>query len=247
VERPNIEPFEVVGRPEDAGPMVFLCEHATPWVPGWEPTAADRELLEAHWGWDIGAADLARDLISRTRSCGVLSRFSRLICDPNRDPGEASFVVEEIDGQRISFNLSTDARERARRRAAYFDPYHAAIDETLRARIAHESTFGLCSVHSFTPVYRGDPRSLEVGVLFDVHGDYARRLAEQIAKEGFATALNEPYSGEEGLIYAARRHGREYDLTYVELEVRQDLIATPEKASEVGSRIAAAFTRCAAS
>ena len=247
MERPNIEPFEVVGKPDDAGPFVFLCEHATRRVPEWEPNAADRELLEDHWGWDIGAADLARDLVSRTRSCGVLARFSRLVCDPNRDPDEQSFVVEEIDGHRLSFNLFVDADERARRRAAYFDPYHDAIEATLRARAAHERGFQLCSIHSFTPIYRGDPRSLEVGVLFDVHDDYAKSLAAAIAEQGFTATTNEPYSGKEGLIYAARRHGRAYDLTYVELEVRQDLIETPEKATEVGSRIATALTLCAAS
>ena len=247
MERANVEPFEVVGKPGDAGPFVFLCEHATWRVSEWEPNPADRELLEDHWGWDIGAADLARDLISRTRSCGVLTRFSRLVCDPNRDPAEESFVVKEVEGHPLSFNLFVDANERARRRAAYFDPYHEAIDETLRARTARERAFQLCSIHSFTPVYRGNPRTLEVGVLFDIHDDYAKSLAKAIEEQGFATSLNEPYSGKEGLIYAARRHGRAYNLTYVELEVRQDLIETPEKASKVGGRIAAALTGCAAS
>ena len=176
-------------------------------------------------------------------SCGVLTRFSRLVCDPNRDPDEPSFVVEEINGHRLSFNHGIDADERARRRAVYFDPYHDAVDRTLRARVAHERALQICSIHSFTPVYRGSARALEVGVLFDVHDAHAESLAAAIAAQGFSTALNEPYSGKEGLIYAARRHGRAHRIPYLELEIRQDLIATPSSAAEVGRRIAAALER----
>jgi predicted N-formylglutamate amidohydrolase len=244
MEPTNNDVFEIVGDASDAGPFVFICEHAGRLVPEWEVESADRILLEDHWGWDIGAADLTRDLISRTHSCGVLTRFSRLVCDPNRDPEEESFVVKEIDGHRLSFNQQVDAAERARRRSVYFDPYHEAIDATLHIRRAQDEAFLLCSVHSFTPVYCGKPRSLEVGVLFDSHDDYARDLAAAIAQQGFDTALNEPYSGKEGLIYAARRHGRNFDRPYVELEIRQDLLQTPEKASTVGKRIAAALVDC---
>ena len=241
----NADSFEVVGEPNDAGSFFFMCEHATHRLPEWDPNTAERALLQDHWGWDIGAADLTRDLIARLHSCGVLTRFSRLVCDPNRHPDEPSFVVEEIDGHRLSFNLGIDATERARRRAVYFDPYHDAVDQTLRARTAHEAALSLCSIHSFTPVYRGSARGVEVGVLYDVHDDHAEALAAAIAEQGFSTALNEAYSGKEGLIYAARLHGRAHDLTYVELEVRQDLIATLETAAEVGQRIAAALARCA--
>ena len=241
----NADSFEVVGDPNETGLFFFLCEHATRRLPEWEPNTADLALLEEHWGWDIGAADLTRDLTSRTRSCGVLTRFSRLVCDPNRHPDEASFVVEEIDGHRLSFNLGIDARERARRQAVYFDPYHDAIDRTLRERRAHGRALSLCSIHSFTPVYRGCVRDVEVGVLFDAHDAHAEELAAALSEQGFTTALNEPYSGKDGLIYAARRHGRAHDVTYLELEIRQDLIATPESASEVGRRIAAALAHCA--
>lgn len=243
-ERIDSDSFEVVGDPDEAGPLIFLCEHATRRLPEWEPDLADLERLEDHWGWDIGAADLTRTLISRTGSCGVLTRFSRLVCDPNRHPDEASFVVEEVDGHRLSFNRGMDHRERARRRVRYFDPYHDAVDRTLRTLTAHQPTAHLCSVHSFTPVYRGSPRPLEVGVLFDVHDDYAEALAAAIAEQGFATALNEPYSGNDDMIYAARRHGQTHDILYVEIEIRQDLIATPETAAEVGERIATALDRC---
>lgn len=170
----------------------------------------------------------------------MLSRFSRLVCDPNRDPAEESFVVEEIEGHRLSFNRGIDAAERARRAQRYTEPYHAAIDALLTAR-AGAGAPALCAIHSFTPVWRARPRAMEVGVLYDAHAEAAGRLADALGGEGFVTAHNEPYSGFEGLIHAAHRHGRAHGLRYVELEVRNDLIATPEHADALAERIARAL------
>ena len=135
-------------------------------------------------------------------------------------------MVSAVQGHAFSFNRGVDGAERERRRARYFDPYHAAIDRALAARAASGTEVRLCSIHSFTPVYDGCARPMEVGVLFDDHEAHAERLVGALAGEGFAVARNEPYSGFAGLIYSARRHGRAHGVVYLELEVRNDLIAT---------------------
>jgi len=234
-------PVEVLGDPAAGGPFVFTCEHATNLLPEWEPEDSERAALAAHWGWDIGAADLTRELARLTGSCAVLSRFSRLVCDPNRDPQEPSFVMQAIDGVPLSWNRGVDDGERHRRAARYFDPYHEAIDHTLRARLRVDAEVRLCAIHSFTPVYLGQSRPMEVGVLFDAWDEHAWRLEGALAAEGFAAVQNAPYSGFDGLIYAASRHGRAHGLVYLELEVRQDLIDEPAKAGAVASRIARAL------
>jgi predicted N-formylglutamate amidohydrolase len=134
-----------------------------------------------------------------------------------------------------------DAAERRRRRERYFDPYHDAIDRSVRARRALGTPVRLCAVHSFTPVFLGRARPMEVGVLFDAHDLHAWRLEGALADQGFETALNAPYSGFDGLVYSAQRHGRAHDLVYLELEVRQDLVDTREKAEAVARRIACAL------
>ena len=149
--------------------------------------------------------------------------------------------MEEVDGHRFSFNRGVDEGERARRRERYFDPYHEAIDRTLRARRSLSAPVRLCSVHSFTPLYLGRARPMEVGVLFDDYDLLAWHLEGALAEEGFESVLNAPYSGRDGLIYSAQRHGRAHDLVYLELEVRQDLIDTPERALAAGRRIARAL------
>ena len=60
-------------------------------------------------------------------------------------------------------------------------------------------------------------------------------------EDGFRTALNEPYSGREGMIFAAHRHGENYGVLYLELELRQDLIDSLPRARRVGRRIADAL------
>ncbi len=234
-------PVELAGDPTEGGPFVFTCEHATNELPEWEPSPSERATLAEHWGWDIGAADLTRALAGLTGSCAVLSRFSRLVCDPNRDPQEPSFVVEAVEGRPISWNRGLDAAERLRRQSRYFDPYHAAIDRTLHSRRRVGTETRLCAVHSFTPVYLGQTRPMEVGVLFDAWDEHAWRLEGALAAEGFAAVLNAPYSGLDGLIYSASRHGRAHGLVYLELEVRQDLIDDPAKARAVAARIARAL------
>jgi len=234
------EAHETLGDPHD-GPFLFTCEHATNLLPEWQPSEPDRPFLGDHWGWDVGAADLARALARATGSAVVLSRFSRLVCDPNRHPEEPSFVVTEVEGHALSFNRGVDDAERARRRAAYFDPYHDAVDRALGRRRASGRPVHLCSIHSFTPVFSGAARAMEVAVLYDDHEPHAECLGDALAAEGFAVAHNEPYSGYAGLIYAARRHGRAHGVPYLEIEVRQDLIDTPERAAAVAVRVARAL------
>jgi len=241
VEAGDESPYERIGKSEAGGPFVFTCEHATQLLPEWAPEPGDRPLLADHWGWDVGAADLTRALVEFTGSCAVLSRFSRLVCDPNREPNEASFVVAEVEGHPLSFNRDVDADERERRRLRYFEPYHTAVDRIIRQRAAVGTRLHLCSIHSFTPVYLGQVRPMEIGVLFDDHDEYAWRLEGALAEEGFETVLNAPYSGRDGLIYAAQRHGRAHGIVYLELEVRQDLIDTPEKARAVAGPMARAL------
>jgi predicted N-formylglutamate amidohydrolase len=231
------EAFEIVGNPR-AGPFVFTCEHATRLLPEWDAAPEDLPYLEGHWGFDLGAAELTRALARETGSAAVLSRFSRLVCDPNRAPEEPSFVVAVVDGHALVLNRTVDAAERARRRARYFDAYHAAIDRTLCGRVSAGSAVHLCSIHSFTPTWQGRAREREVGVLYDAHEAHAHALAARLGTEGFAVAHNEPYSGHAGLIYAASRHGRAHGIPYLELEVRSDLIDTAGRVADVATRIA---------
>lgn len=220
---------------------MLTCEHATNRLPEWTPEPADESVLRDHWGWDIGAADLTRALVARIGGVAVLSSFSRLVCDPNREPTDPTFVVERIDDHTLSWNRDVTASERHRRRDLYHVPYHAEIDRVVAARRSAGRPTRLLAVHSFTPSYRGERRTLEVGVLFDAHEPVAGKLIERLRDAGLETEANQPYSGYEGMMHAANRHGRGHGIVYLEIEVRQDLIDTAQRADAMAARLAPAI------
>ena len=186
-----------------------------------------------HWGSDIGAAWLARELARLSGGAAGLATVSRLVTDVNRDPKDPTTFLYDTGEGRVRFNRGISETEQKRRLEAYFHPFHRGVDadvHTLRPRF-------VLSVHSFTPEYRGEKRDVEVGVLFDQYDDLAMAWVAALRQEGFRAEPNEPYSGKKGLIYSPARHGNDNGLPYLELEVRQDLIATRPLAKAVAARI----------
>lgn len=229
--------YEVV-RGGSGARVILTCEHASERLPPpWQWPAGDERLRGTHWAYDLGAAELTRELASRLGAVAVLSRFSRLLADPNRDEDEPSLFREVAEGLPVLLNARIDAAERARRLAGYYRPFHAAID----AEVAITRADTLLSVHSFTPLYEGQPRWLEVGVLFDKDETLGRALAVAFDRAGFHTRENEPYSGKDGLIHSAATHAATRGLLAVEIEVRQDLAIQPSFRSRVIEVLAAFF------
>lgn len=240
------ESFEIFGDREHMGRLVVTCEHASNRVPPDLATSeSDRRWLETHWGWDIGAQEVVKELV-RIKGClAVMTAYTRLLCDANRPPEHPDWIRTQIDGEALTFNAHVDAAERQTRIARYYAPYHDAIDRCLGERLARGGDVVLLSIHSFTPNFRDEVRDMEVGILFDDFEPVAARLAGNFELAGFPTALNEPYSGREGLMFAAARHGIAHGVIYLELEIRQDLIDTVQKAQLLARRLAPAITKLA--
>lgn len=204
--------------------VVLTCEHASERMPEpWHWADEDAWVIGSHWSYDLGAADLTRELATALGAAAVLSRFSRLLCDPNRAETDPSVFRDRAEGRGLRINTGLDEAERERRLAAYHRVYHAVVDRVVAAHPGHT----LLSIHTFTPVYEGQVREVEIGVLFDTEDDLGVDLALGLADRGLAAWLNEPWSGKEGLIYSADRHARAHGRRALELEVRQDLAADP--------------------
>lgn len=216
--------FEVIDGAPDA-PIFLTCEHASERLPdgyAWHPN--DQRLVGTHWAFDLGAADLVWDLARALNAPAALSRFSRLLVDPNRPETSDTLFRAQAEGGIVELNRDLSDQEKASRLDRFYRPYHDAIDRHLTG---HGSTV-LFSIHTFTPVYEGEQRKVEVGVLFDTQDELAERAAQAIREAGFVTELNEPYSGKAGLIYAAEHHAGAHGKKALELEVRQDLAVRPE-------------------
>lgn len=207
------------------GPILITCEHATARMPpGWSWPEEDRWLIDTHWAHDKGARELTLSLAEALGAAAVLSRYSRLIIDANRDEASPTLFRTEAEGRPVHLNTThLDDAERSRRIARLLRPYHARLDASVRASRAPT----LVAMHSFTPVYEGQVRAMEVGVLFDRDEELALGVASALDTRGLKVALNEPYSGKNGLMYSVDRHARAHSRRAVELEVRQDLATDP--------------------
>lgn len=221
------------------GSVLITCEHATQRMPeGWDWPDEDRRLVDTHWAYDLGARDLALALAARLEVGAVLSRFSRLIIDPNRPEDSPTLFRTHAEGAPVHLNTThLTPREAERRIEELLRPYHTVVD----ARVGFSGAHTLLSMHSFTPVYEGERRALEVGVLHDLDEGLAERLAARLAEAGIRVAVNEPYSGKEGLMYSVDRHARAHDRASVELEVRQDLAVDPAFRERFVALVAAFF------
>lgn len=207
--------------------VVLTCEHASNRLPPpWQWPPQDRWIVDTHWAWDLGIAEVTRALARATGAPAVLARFTRLLCDVNR-PADAETTFRGIaDGRVVHLNAALTDAERRVRLDALHSPYHHAVDDVVR----RTPGAAVLSMHSFTPVYEdGPPRPMELGVLFDEEEEVSHRLAESLARDGWKVALNEPYSGKDGLIYSAHRHAGAHERRALELEVRNDLASDPAR------------------
>ncbi|MFB6350952.1 MAG: N-formylglutamate amidohydrolase, partial [Bradymonadaceae bacterium] len=149
-----------------------------------------------------------------------------------------------VHGDPIAFNHELSDQDLQRRIDRFHTPYHERVDECLTEVTRQNPEFFLLSVHTFTPELGDEIRDLEVGLLFD-HGqeDYVRPVYDEIEAEGFDVRLNEPYSGKEGFIYSVERHGSNYGVRFLEIEIRNDLVDTAEGAETIADGLSAALNR----
>jgi len=235
----SFEPVEIV--PGDAAcGVLFLCDHASNALPaaygslGLPPTE-----LARHIGYDIGAADVTRALAAAFGAPAVLTRFSRLLIDPNRGLDDPTLVMRLSDGAIVPGNARVDAREIARRVDGFWRPYRDAAARQIAAMAARPPA--IVAIHSFTPEWRGVARPWQVGVLWDCDPRLAQPFIAALRRDGALTiGDNEPYDGAlrgDVLDACATQRG----LAGMLVELRQDLIAEPAHARAWADRLAGAL------
>lgn len=212
--------------PDALSPILLTCEHAASRLPAGMASAsrALREILESHWGWDIGAWPLTSELARSSGSSALGGRWSRLLVDLNRRVGDATLIRREAGGVLLPWNRRLQAAETERRILSYHVPYHAEVDRLILRRLVRGIRPLLVSIHTFTPELDGERRRFDAGVLFGEHGPLARRLGRALRDCGLTVRYNEPYSGLAGMMYAIDRHGAHHRLACLELEFNQALV-----------------------
>jgi len=219
--------------------LVVLCDHASNHIPeeygtlGLDPTQLDR-----HIAYDIGAEGVSVRLAQLLGAPAVLSRFSRLLIDPNRGDDDPTLIMRLSDGAVVPGNRHLDAGERQRRIERFWRPYHTAITDVIDRCEAARTPPAIISIHSFTERWKGIPRPWHAGILWERDRRLAVPLLEAFrAESDLVVGENQPYPGSyEG--DCCWQHGAQRGLPWAIIEIRQDLIRGEAGQAHWAERIA---------
>ena len=232
------ESYEVLGETRNSR-WLLTCDHASNRVPEWingGDLGICAEDMSRHIAYDVGAAGVTEALAEAMDAPAVLSRFSRLVIDPNRGEDDPTLLMRLYDGTIIPANRNADRDDLELRLNRLYRPYHAAYAALAAAREDRV----ICAVHSFTPQLRGrPPRPWQIGIL---HSHLDTRLAELLIdrlrqETDLCVGDNEPYNGHlPG--DAIDRHALKAGRPNVLIDIRNDLIQTPEDQQAWAQRLA---------
>jgi predicted N-formylglutamate amidohydrolase len=237
------EPVIVVNE-GGASPFLLLGDHAGRAVPArLARLGLSAEAMDSHIAWDIGVERLGAALSKALDATFIRQSYSRLVIDCNRRPEAADAAPAVSDGVPIPGNQNLTPADLAARRSEIYEPYQACIAAVLDRRGRDGRKTQLVSLHSFTPVLQARVRPWRFGVLH--RGDSAlssRMLA--LLRQALADAAgdNQPYAMD-ATDNTVPLHADRRGLDYLELEVRQDLIADAAGQAAAAEFLARLFKR----
>jgi len=212
----------IVANKDGASPFVVVCEHAGLEIPtalgDMGMSAAD---LRSHVAWDPGAAQVAELVAYGLDGTLVKQRYSRLVYDCNRPPSSDDAMRVVSEQTQIPGNRDLSKQEKQWRTENIYEAFHACVSQQLDKR----DDPVLVTVHSFTPVYHGVRRSVDVGILHDNDA----RLADAVLSVakfdgGISVQRNEPYGPEDGVTHTLKLHSEKRQILNVMIEIKSDLI-----------------------
>lgn len=204
--------------------ILISCEHAGNEVPeSFQPLLSkDNDVLKTHRAWDPGALEVATFLAGKLNVPLYSMLTTRLLVEMNRSIGNPELFSE----------FTRDAEESVKKSLLneYYYPYRLRVQQEIETKkpIIH------ISIHSFTPVFNGVERSVDVGLLFDPERKQEAELClklqrlMQLSLSGLAIRLNEPYRGiDDGFTTWLRRKYPDDEYAGIEIEINQKFLNTP--------------------
>ncbi|CAD5200034.1 N-formylglutamate amidohydrolase [Pseudomonas sp. FEN] len=219
------EPAYSLSREASKHPLILVCEHASRYIPSaLNDLGLSDDATHEHIAWDIGALALAESLSKTLGATLLAANYSRLLIDLNRPLQAPDSIPAKSEIYPVPGNQNLDDATRDYRRQCLFTPFHTRLGELIDTRVAEGRTVRLVGIHSFTPVYFGQPRALEAGVLYGRAEDYARRLIDGLAGHPLRVAGNQPYKINPAADMTVPVHGDARGIDSVLIEVRNDLL-----------------------
>jgi len=222
--------------------LLLTCEHASQRLPPpWKWPHQDNWLIGTHWSHDLGSEACGLELAELFGCPLLLSRFSRLLIDPNRPLNSNTLFRETADGKMIFLNQQIKEEEKKTRINLLYKSYHEKLQQLtfdLKPQI-------IVSLHSFTPVYESNPRHIEIGVLYNQDKSLAQEVSDQFRSYQYESRLNEPWSGRDGFMYAVENACQHSKISKpIMLEFRQDLLTNAQWRTDLVSRLYKVLSSC---
>ena len=231
-------PVEVINE-AGASDIFLLCEHAANHMPAeYHQLGLPAHELSRHIAWDIGAAQVTRQLSALLDAPAFLGTYSRLLIDLNRPLQAADSIPAVSENTSIPGNIALAAEEVNRRISTMFTPFHRRVETYLDFRRAAGRTTRLLSIHSFTPVFKGAVRPWHAGILFDRAANWGLAMMEGLQGPNLVIGTNVPYKTDRAGDYGIPIHGDDRGIPAIMIEIRNDLIDHPDGVIEWAHRIA---------
>lgn len=225
---------------QGSSPFLLVCEHASCFIPPrFEGLGLPQELHTAHIAWDPGALGVAEKLSQVLDARLVAATVSRLVYDCNRPPSASDAMPARSEVHDIPGNMHLSDDEKKRRIQEYYEPFESLVTDALVATQSTNSVPVMATIHSFTPIYRGRQRTTEIGILHDSDARFADNLLHLAPLHSpLRFRRNDPYGPADGVTHTLQTHGVRTGVMNVMIEIRNDLISTPDQQSTMATMLA---------
>jgi predicted N-formylglutamate amidohydrolase len=169
----------------------------------------------------------------------ILQRYSRLVFDCNRVMEAPDAIVEVSDGVEIPANQQLSAAGRQARFDLVYTPFKRAVEQVINDCLQQRTSPAIVCIHSFTPIFKGQQRSLELGIIHDASdASFAISTLDLSRQSGqYSVELNQPYEARDGVTHTLEMHGVQRKLSNVMFEVRNDLIRDVQGQAQWAERL----------
>ncbi|WP_457647094.1 N-formylglutamate amidohydrolase [Profundibacter sp.] len=227
----------VLHNADGKGQVLLVCEHASNRIPAaLDNLGLDEATRLSHVAWDPGALAVAQEVSRILDARLVASTVSRLVYDCNRPPEAPGAMPKRSEVFDIPGNQNLNEAEKAARVATVYEPFRTLLADTIATSPTPPV---LVTIHSFTPIYLGKRRDVEIGILHDRDTRLADAMLDLAPKHTELNARrNDPYGPEDGVTHTLKLHALPNGLMNVMIEVRNDLIADVDQQRAVGKMLA---------
>lgn len=199
--------------------LILTCEHASHAFPEaflkLIPTS-EQARLHTHEGFDLGAMDITQALVTALHpDLHVLATMSRLLIDCNRSLKHRhcfSNWTRTYPLERQQHIIDT-----------YYLPFRKTVTQHIEQFIKDRDTILHCSIHTFTPIFKGQTRKTDLGLLYHprypLEKERAQALKHCLKKNAphLCIHMNQPYQGQQdGLTQTLRQ---QFSPHYIGLEI----------------------------